>query len=188
MLGNRKLQNPIDSLDSIPENREMAEWLKILISALAGMATGLVMEPLKHWISDYIAAHQAKRTIYAELARTYYAFKKWGPNDSHPNWPLGHIESQVFDYYYSSKREVLYLIPHYGTLISLNKTITRLKGLCETREKEIGEIVDTMLHLFQANIDQGLLDGNELAKQYQARENQMLESLRHARVWISKKE
>jgi len=50
------------------------EWLKILVSALAGMVTGTLLEPLKKWINDCVAAREGRKAIYTELGKVYALF------------------------------------------------------------------------------------------------------------------
>jgi len=52
----------------------MADWLKILISALSGVAVGLILEPLKHHFMGRVIARKARRAIYHELGGMYRGF------------------------------------------------------------------------------------------------------------------
>ena len=56
----------------------MADWLKILISALAGMMTGILggiaVEPLKQWVTRKTAARRGRTAIYKEIAAMWGGF------------------------------------------------------------------------------------------------------------------
>lgn len=64
----------LDSCTELPDNRGMADWLKILISALSGVAVGLILEPLKHHFMGRVIARKARRAIYHELGGMYRGF------------------------------------------------------------------------------------------------------------------
>ena len=117
----------------------VSDWLKILLSALAGMVTGVLLEPIRHWIANKIAAHYAKQAIYAELGRIYAARQK------DPSWLISHLHCEAFDYYYESKRDVIYLIPEYHELISLFNTVHRLRLLHQEGKRTPAEVVKTLV-------------------------------------------
>ena len=141
----------------------MSEWLKILLSALAGVITGVLLEPVKRWIGDRITAHYAKEAMYAELGRLYYV-AKYCCSDLDPRWIKGYLQSSAFDYYYNSKREILYLLPDYEELIWHFEMIKSLRKLLENNEKTPREIVETVNSAFDSRLEGECFDQIKLEK------------------------
>jgi hypothetical protein len=46
----------------------MAEWLKILIGALAGLLVGILSEPLKSWTSGKLKEREMRSALYSTMA------------------------------------------------------------------------------------------------------------------------
>lgn len=140
----------------------MTEWLKILISALAGMATGILLEPCRHLIANKITAHCAKRAIYAELGKIY-----WCGHNSTATLG-GNLTTEAFDYYYQSKRDILYLLPEFQELILHCELITSLRTAWNHNAKDSTEVWSILLRAFEYRIKHKLLDVRELDRQAKA--------------------
>lgn len=61
----------------------MSDWLKILISTLAGFSAAIVAEPLKAVITDVIKRRHLRRALYIELSANigslaHYGFRRDG--------------------------------------------------------------------------------------------------------------
>lgn len=112
----------------------MADWLKILVSALAGMVTAGALEPLKHWINRRIAAREIQTAIYAELARVYVMFDEEVSQDG-VDAVMRRIIMETYDFYFHEKREIFHLVPNYLIIIGI---YGKLKDLRESYRK--GEI------------------------------------------------
>src|SRR5436305_1387176 len=49
----------------------LPEWLKVLITALAAFALGIIAEPIKIVISHWYKRRNMRRSLYSELANNY---------------------------------------------------------------------------------------------------------------------
>ena len=110
---------------------EMSEWLKILVSAIAGMTVGTLLEPLKFAINNRLKARQVRRTIYEELAALYdfirglqnpqtaisgllydSAILRTGrksiTHEEHVKDRLAIWHFDIFDHYYQTERSTFY--------------------------------------------------------------------------------
>ena len=102
----------------------MSEWLKILVSALAGMMTGAALEPLKHQIRLRMVAGKAKRGIHSELARVYY-FMNQGQSlpEKFSTTALSRMVFDTFDYFYTQERESFYLLERHHDIAGLYREL-----------------------------------------------------------------
>lgn len=108
----------------------MSEWLKILISALAGMATSLTLEPIRHWVGRQIAAREARIVIYRELATQYDLLNHEFTKDEF-RLVGDQILTESFDYYFDNKREIIHLLPHHVYVVGLFGGLKTLKRLIQ---------------------------------------------------------
>lgn len=91
-----------------PENGSMSEWVKILVSALGGVATGVLLEPLKHFIQLRIKARRINADIYKELARLYVTLTLQAERTEDAEIVKTYfdiLDDSDFEYYYSHERE-----------------------------------------------------------------------------------
>jgi hypothetical protein len=163
----------------------MSDWAKILISALAGMVTGILLEPIRHWIGNKIAAYYAKRVIYAELGKIYRIAAKVKAGQKDPLWIIRQLDCEAFDFYYGSKREVLYLIPEYQGLISVFGTIHRLKNLHRDGEKVSSQDVEVLVNAIERRKEAGEIDISALrsaANRYDDRLRKGMAQIRAAKA------
>jgi hypothetical protein len=90
----------------------MPEWAKILVSALVGVATGTVLEPLKGWVGRHLTARRARAAIYDELGNLYqvcYLTSRKG-DETFCYQALKYNAADTFDFYYQQHREACFLI------------------------------------------------------------------------------
>jgi hypothetical protein len=93
-----------------------AEWVKILLSALAGMiagtASGIMLEPMKFWIQRRYASKRAEKGILSELANIYEFFCVGTEGKSEGILQISFEKdmSDTFQYYYTNHREACYQI------------------------------------------------------------------------------
>jgi len=109
----------------------MVDWLKILFSALAGVITGMLLEPVRHWISNRITMHYARRAIYLELANLLSALAddESGQSDVSKDRLDRLLHLNALEYFYSSKREVLFLLPDFQSLFRIRDILSILRDI-----------------------------------------------------------
>jgi hypothetical protein len=119
----------------------IAEWVKILISAVVGMTTGILVEPFKSWVTLRVVAGQGKKAIYYELARLYMFFKLLPPATL---IDFTNISTDAFDFYYGQKREAFYRITNchdltvfYRDLKAIQRAVLNKEITIEDGAKEI---------------------------------------------------
>jgi hypothetical protein len=132
----------------------MAEWLKILVSALTGTLVGLLAEPIRKWISDRSTIKTIRSQVYHELGRMYffltehkslmYAMDKGSV--------LIILNTDVFEFYYASKRELLYVIPEHHGFISCYAHLKRLRDDLGSDARAVPAVVDDAFENFQIHL------------------------------------
>jgi hypothetical protein len=150
-----------------PYNPGMAEWIKILLSTLSGLAIGLlsalVFEPVKQDIIRRRTARRAEKAIYQEIGELHYMLDLLSSfPDSHNKLPIRRMRFEVFDYYYGQHREAFYSIPRHAEIRSVYSQFELL--LQDARQGKVGPSA-TMRELKEAidySIDCGGLDGERL--------------------------
>lgn len=115
----------------------------------------------------------AKEAIYAELGRLYFVVKNCAGDDN-PFWLKGHLQSNAFDYYYTNKREIFYLIPEYQELIWHFTMIKNLRTALEQSKKTPLEVTEVLNHAFNSRIQDKILNINKLQK-YEEKSRQKLQ-------------
>jgi hypothetical protein len=110
----------------------MSDWIKILISALAGVATGVLLEPLKYAVSLAVNARFARRAIYRELGKSYLIFcivepRRPAPDETYTRFMVANLSMDAFDYYYSQKRDSFYKIREWNNLIGLYRRLRNIQ-------------------------------------------------------------
>jgi hypothetical protein len=90
----------------------MSEWLKILITAIAGMfaglSGGLLLEPIKHHIQLRIKTRRIKADVHRELGFLFFTFTLQASNDKDAERVKTYFDlsnNSEFEYYYSHERE-----------------------------------------------------------------------------------
>jgi hypothetical protein len=152
----------------------MAEWLKILISALVGVVTGVTTgilgEPMKSAIQRYFTAKRARKAIYNELGMIYALFCL-SDSKTHPSYceyALKHSPPDDFDYYYTQHRESCFLIPDWPGIQGFYLMYKALRDLAEqktTSPDRFGSftaMVNGIEREFNIKCDNGLLDKEEV--------------------------
>jgi len=143
---------------------DMSDWGKILVSALAGVVTGIFLEPIRRWIGDAITARYAKRAIYEELGGIYHLATRIKSGQGDPLRVVRKLNCQAFDYYYASKREVVYLIPEYQGLISIFDKVRRLKALHQDGAKLSAQEVEVLSNMIERLKESAEIDGAALTR------------------------
>src|SRR5437016_2795975 len=105
----------------------MSEWIKILVSAVVGMTSGLVAEPLRIEVVRYFTSKRARNAIYREFADIYHLVVVIGKEsdfrESFMKLIIEDMKTEVFDFYYDQHREAIYKIPEWKHLKGLSESI-----------------------------------------------------------------
>lgn len=144
----------------------MADWVKILITALAGVTTGALLEPLKQWISMRNAASRAKKAIYRELGDVYHThvLLKDGTTALMHVSGLNLFKAEAFEYYYNSHREAFYRIPEWQYLLGMYEFLKRFRDDVKTG-KFRDAIPDRIEEEFKFRWSSGLIE-RKLVEKY----------------------
>lgn len=145
----------------------MTEWLKILISALAGMVTASLLEPVKHIINTRIRKREAQQALYREIAFAYHGFTEQLSTRG-VDEVMQEVAVEAVWFFWESKREELYLVPHYRTIVGNLGQLRNLKAKYDKDgridEAEIKHWVHTVEVLLMTNIIETKLFFRELDK------------------------
>jgi hypothetical protein len=163
----------------------MSDWVKILVSALAGVFTGILLEPIRYWIGNTITAHYAKRAIYAELGKIHHLAARSKSGQPDPLRIVRQLDCQAFDYYYASKREVVYLIPEYPGLVSLFDRVHQLKHRQSEGERVSAQEIEVLANAISRCEEAGEIDGAALRRgvdNYQQRLRRGMAQVRAAKA------
>ncbi len=136
------------------------EWLKILISALAGILTGIAMEPIRHHIQLQIQKKRVKQDIYQELGVIWsiMAFKVNGPGESFPERYFQFLKTLDFDYYYNRNREAFNTLEGSWGIKELYQAIDIAKIAVENDWLKPKEAADYILSNFSRSFVTGVVD------------------------------
>lgn len=97
----------------------MSEWVKILLSALAGMAAGVFLEPVKHFIQLRIKTRRIERDIYREIGRLYVTLELQAEREGDAELVKTYfdiLDDSDFEYYYSREREAFNRLSERGDI------------------------------------------------------------------------
>lgn len=88
----------------------MAEWLKILIGALAGLLVGILSEPLKSWTSGKLKEREMRSALYSTMADLLGFYESGRNRALRKQYPVGFIEAslEIFDHYNSTDKAAFY--------------------------------------------------------------------------------
>lgn len=123
---------------------ENHEWLKILASAIVGMFTGLIADPLRGLIQSRIDLAKLQNAViwdFSNLSKSAMAVH----DGKLPAWKfwLG-AEMPAFDYYWDKSRELFYVNTRLVLLRVQCETVKRLKTLVENKQQTPDEAIQKM--------------------------------------------
>ncbi len=126
----------------------MADWIKVLISALAGMLAGLIAEPIKNALQDEIRMRRMESSLAVEMG---YLVGSVGIDVAHwpERWWETHMSIERYEYYYSSQRELLFRSRYYNQIDSFYRQMKRAKAASERDDKEALFEADEGVLLFE---------------------------------------
>jgi hypothetical protein len=144
----------------------MAEWLKILITALSAFVIGIMSEPVKTFVNEQVRIYRMRTALYRELRRVYRQIEKAFISQADALSVLSEIHLELYDYY-CEKEQLLFLqmpdswglrrafesvrlLPLQAknmSLIELNLAIQSLQEALESDVKD-GHLNETILEPF----------------------------------------
>lgn len=139
------------------------DWTKSLISASVGFAFGMLAEPAKFWIAEALRIRHVRHGIYKNLSFLQYWIRK--ANEAHSSGKddiateiLSQLDTDVFDYYYSSEKPLVWRVPQ-SNYIRMIYTLVRPALKASTLE--LGQRIDQAnqaIDLLDAGVQQMRLD------------------------------
>jgi hypothetical protein len=119
----------------------MSDWVRILISAVCGMFSGIVggllLEPLKQAISQRLAVNKVRGRIYHDLARIVHFARATDKAEPPKAAVLLISTTEAFDFYFENKREMFYMLPECQLLRNL------CLGIRATRASLADDVITT---------------------------------------------
>lgn len=169
----------VDCHAELLDNRGMSDLKKILISAVIGMATGLVggtvlgviLEPLKFAVGTFFAKNRAIRAIYEEVADIYYSVVILGEEmgDPYLRSAIEDMRTESFDYYYEHNREAVFAIEGWQELRNFADYIKLCRREYADETASLDEIFDGMKTEFDIRMQHGLMNKKLLDKYVERR-------------------
>lgn len=157
----------------------MSDLKKILISAVVGMATGLVggtvlgvvLEPLKFAVGNFFATRRAIRAIYEEFADIYYSVVILGEEmgESYLASAIQDMRTESFDYYYENNREAVFAIEAWQDLRNFADYIKLCRREQADETASLADILDGIKAEFDIRCKHGLLSKKLLDKYVERR-------------------
>lgn len=114
---------------------ENHEWLKILVSAIVGMFTGLIADPVRGLIQSRIDIAKMQNVVMWDLSNL--SKSAMAVHDGNlPAWKfwLG-VELPGFDYYWEKNRELFYTNTKLVLLRVQCQMVKRLRALVENQQQ-----------------------------------------------------
>jgi hypothetical protein len=130
-----------------PPPSGMAEWVKILLSALSGLVIGTLLEPVRASIQHHFAMHRTHKIVADEinaLALTmgfFLQMRKQVPSPENPMTQKPGFNTERFQYAYDNNRDHLYHIPGWDSLKRFYDAIEEVKR----KDSRLSD--DEMFHL-----------------------------------------
>jgi hypothetical protein len=151
----------------------MSEWAKILISALAGVATGILLEPVKHWISLKLTGKEIKTAIYKELGKAYFIFvigalntKEYQPGEfDYEKMCIEYLSLEAFTYFYNQRREAFYGLDECNWIIALNRKFSSIQRAVADKHVTAKDGVMQVVDEFHYRLSNKMLN-EKLLRQY----------------------
>jgi hypothetical protein len=138
------------------------EWIKILVTAILSLMTGIAIEPLRNSIARHLTAKRAIKMLYSELVRLYEVC-----NEVHAVPPeavklmASRITLEHYDYYYGQHREAFYLIPQHDSLSGLFGEIKLCLTAAAQSKADPHQSAKDIIEAIEARIKGGVLDRNK---------------------------
>jgi hypothetical protein len=119
------------------------DWIKILVSAVVGMFTGLIADPIRSLVQNRIELRRLKNAIiwdFTALATNASRVLEEKNLEAAAFWNT--VELPGFDYYWEKHRELFYANPKLVWLRLQCQIIKRLRDLVEHKMKTPDEAME----------------------------------------------
>jgi hypothetical protein len=121
-----------------------SEWIKILVSATAGMFTGLIADPIRGLIQSRIDIAKMQDAILWDLS----ALSQSAIRVHDGELPAGKLwvsaDLPAFDHYWNRKRELFYTSERLVSLRPHCQEVQRLKALVENKQQTPDEAMEKL--------------------------------------------
>ena len=124
------------------------DWIKILASAVVGMFTGLIADPLRSTVQNRIEAKKLKSAIMWDTASLSESAMRVhdGKLEAWKFW-LG-VELPGFDYYWEKNRDLFYINSKLTLLRLQCQMIIRLRDLVRNKQETPEGAMDKLYETF----------------------------------------
>jgi hypothetical protein len=135
------------------------EWIKILVTAVVSLMTGLAIEPWRSSLARYLTAKRAIKMLYFELVRLYETCNEM---QHLPVTVVKLIFSRIvlehYDYYYGQHREAFYLISQHDSLGGLFREIKLYLADAAEGKADPHQSAKDIIDAIEARIKGGVVD------------------------------
>lgn len=122
------------------------EWIRVLISAVVGMLTGLIADPIRSTVQHRIEAGKLKNVVMTDIGNlSMSAMDVYNSKLEASKFWLG-VELPGFDYYWEKNRDLFYINTKLVLLRVQCQVIIRLRELVKNSQKAPE---DAMLKLWE---------------------------------------
>lgn len=138
----------------------MADWVKILVSAIVGMVAGimssLISEPLKARFVRRSAAKRARKAIYQELGRLYLVFvilseETFEDLKDYRISILKELKLDAYEFYYNQQREAFYQIAEWTAIKQVADSLSSMKSKAVTEGTDLDELIADVTFQFMGD-------------------------------------
>ncbi len=136
----------------------MSEWVRILISAVVGFSSALLIEPVKYRFSIWLTSRRAEKTINREIGRMYQLFCLQNEDDEFKHLAVFRCNlTSAYDYYFEHHREALYRIKWYERYQGFYECYRVALELLKARQITALKAAEYVRDEFKFRFDTGLL-------------------------------
>jgi hypothetical protein len=141
----------------------VAEWLKVLIGALAGLIVGLVSDPLKTWINGKLKEREIRRALYRSMADLYGFYSSKYEAGLRERYPMAFENSNldIFDHYFTTEKAAFFRLPEAPFVRTF---FTLVRDSFDQRGTHVGrqEDIDAIKFCMQSGLRSGSIDAKRL--------------------------
>jgi hypothetical protein len=126
----------------------MADWVKVLISALAGMVAGLIAEPIKGALQEEIKMRRMESSLALEMG--YLVASIGIPREQWPErWWETHLSIERYEFSCQTQKESLLRSRHYNAIDSFYRQMNRAKEASAKNDNEALFEADEAVLIFE---------------------------------------
>lgn len=121
-----------------------SEWVKILVSATAGMFTGLIADPIRDLIQSRIDIAKMQNAILWDLSALSQSAIRVHDGELPASKFWLSAELPAFDHYWDRNRELFYTSERLVSLRPHCQVVQRLKALVENKQQTPDEAMEKL--------------------------------------------